>query len=327
VETRPLGRTGLTVSRIGLGLAAVGRPAYITTDRDRDLGPDRSVEALRARAHELLDAAVAAGIRYVDVARSYGLAEAFLGEWLRSRTGDPAADSLIAGSKWGYAYVGEWRLDAPVHEVKDHSLAMLRRQLAESRQLLGDRLRLYQVHSATFESGILDDGAVLAELLRLADDGLAIGLTVTGPNQSDVMRRAMAVEVDGRNPFGTVQATWNLLEPSVGPALAEAHATGRGVLVKEALANGRLAAPEAVPATLAEVAARNGVGPDAIALAAVLAQPWADVVLSGAATVDQLRANVGAATVTLEPDELARLSGLSEPADRYWAERSKRAWA
>jgi aryl-alcohol dehydrogenase-like predicted oxidoreductase len=48
------------------------------------------------------------------------------------------------------------------------------------------------------------------------------------------------MRVDGVRLFDAVQATWNLLEPSAGPALAEAHAAGLGVIVKEALANGRL---------------------------------------------------------------------------------------
>jgi hypothetical protein len=49
---RPLGATGLMVTSIGLGLAAVGRPAYIDLGRDSDLGPDRSVEAMRHTTHE-----------------------------------------------------------------------------------------------------------------------------------------------------------------------------------------------------------------------------------------------------------------------------------
>ena len=48
-------------------------------------------------------------------------------------------------------------MDAEVHEVKDHSLAALARQAAESRELLGDHLDLYQVHSATLDSGVLED--------------------------------------------------------------------------------------------------------------------------------------------------------------------------
>jgi aryl-alcohol dehydrogenase-like predicted oxidoreductase len=127
---------------MGLGLAAIGRPAYVTLGRSRDLGEDRSPERLRVRAHELLDAAYAAGVRYLDVARSYGLAEDFLAAWLAAR---PDVTDVTIGSKWGYTYVGGWRLDAEVHEVKEHSAAAFARQLAQSRDLLGPRLSVYYV--------------------------------------------------------------------------------------------------------------------------------------------------------------------------------------
>jgi aryl-alcohol dehydrogenase-like predicted oxidoreductase len=325
VEFRPLGATGLRVTPIGLGLAALGRPAYITLGHDRDLGPDKSEAALRARSHEVLDAAYAVGIRYIDAARSYGHAEAFLGAWLTDR-GRAVADVTV-GSKWGYRYVGGWRMDAPVHEVKDHSLAMLERQLAESRSLLGDRLRLYQVHSATFESGVLADRGVLGELVRQRDAGLVIGLTTSGPNQADVVRAALAVELDGRNPFACVQATWNLLEPAVGPALGEAHAAGWGVIVKEVVANGRLAGVADAPSGLRRVAARHSAPPDAVAIAATLDNPWADVVLSGAVTVGQLESNVAALGIVLDAQDRAELADLAEPAVAYWAERSRLDWA
>jgi aryl-alcohol dehydrogenase-like predicted oxidoreductase len=324
MEERTLGATGLRVSRIGLGLAAVGRPAYINLGRDMDLGADRPVEALRRRSHELLDAAMAAGIRYVDVARSYGLAEEFLGSWLDARPPDAVVPTI--GSKWGYTYVGGWRLDAEVNEVKDHSLAAFRRQLAETRAILGDRLSLYQVHSATLESGILEDRAVLAALADLGAEGVAVGLTVSGPRQAEVVRRALDVRIDGRNPFTSVQATWNVLEPSVEPALVEAHDAGWGVIVKEALANGRLARPETCPPAVAAIATRHAVQPDAVAIAAVLARPWADVVLSGAATVAELESNLAAPTVNLAPEELLELATLAEPADDYWAARSRLPW-
>ncbi|MGA8666195.1 MAG: aldo/keto reductase, partial [Candidatus Dormiibacterota bacterium] len=169
-----LGRDGPSVSRIGLGLAAIGRPAYITTNRDADLGGDRSQRALRERTSELLDLAYAAGVRYVDVARSYGLAEEFLSQWLVGRGG---VDDLVIGSKWGYTYVGGWDLTAPVQEVKDLSLATFERQYAETRALLGDHLRLYQVHSLTIESGVLEDGPLLAALARCRREGLLVGIT------------------------------------------------------------------------------------------------------------------------------------------------------
>jgi aryl-alcohol dehydrogenase-like predicted oxidoreductase len=318
-----LGSTGLTVSRIGLGLAALGRPAYITLGRDSDFGADRGIAALEQRCHDMLDAAYAAGIRYFDAARSYGRAENFLSTWLQAR--NPPKDTVTIGSKWGYTYVGAWRLDAPVHEVKDLSLETLRRQFAESRALLGDRLHLYQIHSATLESGILDNADVLGQLLELRSLGLAIGLTVTGPHQSEIIRQALRVRADGRCPFQVVQATWNLLERSAGDALADARDQGWGVIVKEALANGRLtASAEGEHLTaLRTNAAAQGTTIDALALAAALSQPWADVVLSGAVTTKQLASNLRALLSTRERDEWP---DIAEAPSGYWKRRSELGW-
>jgi len=327
MPVRRLGSTGLEVTPLGLGLAALGRPAYIDLGRAADLGADRGVEALERRCHHVLDAASAAGVRYLDAARSYGRAEEFLASWLRDRR--PAPEALTVGSKWGYVYVGGWRMDAEVHEVKDHSLANLRRQLAESRALLGPQLDLYQIHSATLESGVLEDRAVLAELAGLRAEGLAVGLSVSGPRQAEAVRRALDVQVDGAGVFDVVQATWNLLEPSAGPALAEGKGRGRGVIVKEALANGRLSPHGEGPplAMLGRLAARHGVGVDAVALAAALANPWADVVLSGAVSAGQLAGNLAAARLSLADDELEELRTLAEPAEAYWAARGRLRWA
>ena len=52
----------------------------------------------------------------------------------------------MIGSKWGYAYTGNWDMDAPVQEQKDLSVERFRAQLSETRALLGDRLDLYQIH-------------------------------------------------------------------------------------------------------------------------------------------------------------------------------------
>ena len=303
IPTGQLGSTGLIVSRIGLGLAALGRPAYINIGRQRDLGADRSVAELERRCHEMLDVAYTAGVRYIDTARSYGMAENFLSTWLNARA--LSQDAITIGSKWGYSYVGAWQLDAPVHEVKDLSLATLRRQIVESRALLGDRLQLYEIHSATIESHVLENVDVLRELLRLRTRGLVIGLTVTGPNQADVIRRALRVSVDGVNPFQVVQATWNLIERSATEALAEAKASGWGVIIKEALANGRLA------------------DRDVLAFAAALSQPWADVVLSGAVTPDQLESNLKSIALVREPEDWPDIT--ETPAD-YWSRRSTLAW-
>jgi aryl-alcohol dehydrogenase-like predicted oxidoreductase len=227
---RILGRTGLAVSPVGLGLAALGRPGYINLGHAADLPAARDVPAMEAHARAVLDAAWQAGVRYFDAARSYGRAEAFLAGWLAARQIAPG--TVTVGSKWGYTYTAGWQARAERHEVKDHSLATLRRQAAESQELLGPYLGLYQVHSATCESGVLQDRAVLDELARLRGRGWKVGLTVTGPRQGETVRQALGVVVAGEPLFDCVQATWNLLEPSAGPALAEARAAGLGVIVK-----------------------------------------------------------------------------------------------
>ncbi|WP_371502417.1 aldo/keto reductase [Kitasatospora sp. NBC_00374] len=318
-----------SIGRFGLGTAAVGRPGYITLGRDLDLPADRTVEALRRRTHALLDAAYAAGVRYFDTARSYGRAEEFLAEWLAARP-DAAADSTV-GSKWGYTYTADWQTSGvPVHEVKEHSAAVFDRQIKETRALLDRRLDVYLVHSVTPDSPALTDPALHRRLAALAGEGVRVGLSTSGPAQADAVRAALEVTVDGRPLFAAVQATWNLLEPSAGPALAEAHAAGWLVVVKEAMANGRLAGRNATGPDTAELrscAARTGASGDALALAAAAAQPWADIVLCGAATPEQLASNLTAAGLRLSPEDLAGLAPLAEPAEAYWRTRAALPWA
>jgi aryl-alcohol dehydrogenase-like predicted oxidoreductase len=326
-----LGATGLTVSHLGLGLAALGRPGYINLGHAEDLHHDYEIEAMEVRAHAVLDAAWAGGVRYFDAARSYGAAERFLSTWLASRRIAPEA--VVVASKWGYTYTADWQVQAEKHEVKDHSLPVLLRQSAESRELFGAHLDLYQIHSATMESGVLDNWEVLAELVRLRTTaGVKIGLTLTGPRQAETLQRAMDAAVNGERVFDCVQATWNLLEPSAGATLHTAHDAGMGVIVKEALANGRLTARNQEAAfaeqrwLLEEEAARLHTTLDALALAAVLAQPWADVVLSGAATVEQLQSNLAALAVPWDEQAQRRVDTLREnPAD-YWTTRGRLAW-
>lgn len=307
-------------ARLGLGLAALGRPGYINLGHAQDMLGDHSVAAMHRRCHEVLDFAWDAGVRYFDVAASYGKSEVFLADWLLKRSYKP-----VVGSKWGYYYTANWQIEAEHHEIKEHTLTRLERQWQNSQQLLGDHLDLYQIHSATFESGVLDNLLVLERLAEIKQSDMLIGLTLSGPNQADVLRKAMSVSIDGTPLFDAVQATWNVLEPSVGDALAEAHANGMEVIVKEGLANGRLtqrnAASEIEP--LNQKARSLGVTPDAVALAAVLAQPWASIVLSGAATKKQLASNVAATKLNISSSEFAH---LAESPVEYWATRSALNW-
>lgn len=323
---RSLGAVGPEVTALGLGLAALGRPGYINLGHREDLEGHRSIEQLEMHCHAMLDAAFERGIRYFDTARSYGQAEAFLSRWLAKRALRPG--DVVVASKWGYAYTAGWQVEAEHHELKEHTIDRLETQLAESRALLGEHLALYQVHSATFESGILEDREVLDRLAELRDEGMRIGLSLSGPRQADVLRSAMEVARGGRRLFDVVQATWNLLEPSVGDALREAHLEGFGVVIKEALANGRLTerndGDELAP--LREEAARLGSSLDAIALAAALAQPFADVVLSGAATVPHLESNLAALSIPARQLDRDRLARLTEAPETYWKRRAALPW-
>lgn len=303
------------MATFGIGLAALGRPGYMTLGHAGDL-PDTSEAGMFAQTCAVLDAGYAAGVRHLDTARSYGTGEHFAARWLSSR----GHRDVVVSSKWGYRYTAGWQTQAPVHEVKDLSLAHLQAQWAESTAALGPALGVYQIHSVTLESGVLDDGAVLDALAHIRDGGVAVGLSSTGADQAGVVRKAIAVERGGRRLFDWVQATWNLLEPSVGPALLQARAAGLRVILKESLANGRLTARGGV-APLLEAARARGTTPDALALAVTLAQPFADVVLLGAATVAQLESNLLSRAV--DP------SGFSlqpEAPQAYWAARQQLAW-
>jgi aryl-alcohol dehydrogenase-like predicted oxidoreductase len=264
-------------------------------------------------------------MRYIDAARSYGRAEEYLAGWLQERAVPPGAVAI--GTKWGYTYTANWRADAKVHEVKDHSLTTLRRQIQESRALLGSHLDLLQAHSVTLDSPILRSPGLLDELIRLRSEGVvrAIGLTLTGPRQGETLRAATLLEHAGLRAFDTVQATFNVLETSCGDALAEAHAAGLGVLVKETLANGRLVR-DSIAGQLKAIASRLGASVDALAIAFVLEQPWADVVLVGPARVSQLQSNLRALDLELDAPSRTALEALREAPDDYWRRRAALPW-
>jgi aryl-alcohol dehydrogenase-like predicted oxidoreductase len=178
---------------------------------------------------------------------------------------------------------------------------------------------------------VLDDATLHRALADLRSRGVRIGVSTSGQGQADTIRRALAIVVDGEPLFTSIQSTWNVLEPSAGPALAEAAEAGARVIVKEAVANGRLAPgggdDTPGPRRAAAMAAELGVGVDQLATAAALAQPWAWRVLSGAVSPDQLHSNIRATCLTLPADVLAELETLAEHPGPYWASRARRPWS
>jgi len=220
----------------------------------------------------------------------------------------------------GYEYVGGWSRTAVQHERKDHRRTTFDRQWPETLAALGTAPDVYLVHSVTPDSPALDDPELLAGLRELAATGVRVGLSTSGPAQGAVLDRALALP---GTPFSAVQSTWNLLETSAAPALPRAADAGWLVVVKEGVANGRLTAAGDQPAAAA-LAAADGQTTDALALGAALAQPWADVVLSGAVSRAQLAQNAAARPPRTPAADLAALA--QDPA-AYWRARSELAWA
>ena len=319
-------------ARLGLGLAALGRPGYVTLNHASDLGGRYDPTVMEARAHAVLDAAFDAGIRYVDVARSYGRAEDFVASWLSKRKIEPGEISVA--SKWGYTYTAGWSTSATQHEVKDHSVAAFERQLAESSERLGRYLSLYQIHSVTADGKTLEDNALIDAIARLRERGIRAGLSTSGAGQDVAIRRALAVRRDGERVFDSVQATWNLFERGAESALQEAHAAGMKVVVKESLANGRLTQGNRnddemfypLVAEIRELAEARGTTIEKLALAAALARPWADVVLTGAATVGQIKSSVDALELAYDAELEEQLHSVSISSAEYWQARSSFRW-
>jgi aryl-alcohol dehydrogenase-like predicted oxidoreductase len=304
----------------------------VTLNHARDLGGTYDLSAMEAHAHEVLDAAFDAGICYIDAARSYGRAEDFVASWLRTRKIAPS--DVVVASKWGYTYTADWSTSAQQHEIKDHSLAAFERQFAESYARLGPYLSLYQIHSVTADGKTLEDDALIDAIARLRERGIGAGLSVSGAGQDVAIRRALAVHRDGKRVFDSVQATWNLLERGAESALQEAHDAGMKVVVKESLANGRLTHEnrnddDVFSPRLAKIRAlaeSRGTTIEKLALAAALARPWADIVLTGAATVEQIHSSVAAVAVDYDAELDEQIRPLSIASEDYWRARSSFRW-
>jgi aryl-alcohol dehydrogenase-like predicted oxidoreductase len=159
----------------------------------------------------------------------------------------------------------------------------------------------------------------------------AVGLTLTGADAARALEQALAARIDGEPVFDAVQATFNCLDPSLAGPLAAAHAAGLGVIAKEVFANGRLtdadAAREPALAPLAALAHARGFSTDQLALAWVLAQPFVDCALSGAATTAQLASHVAATTMVLDDESDAAVAKVREVPAAYWARRAALPWS
>ena len=311
-------------SKLGLGLAALGRPGYINLGHHQNIGEDKSKEAMRNHCHLVLDYAFSKGIRYFDVARVYGESEDFLSSWIRKQN----QFNGFVGSKWGYEYLAEWNINAEIHERKDHSHSFLKKQWVETRMNLGKSIDLYQIHSVTPDSQVFQDRDVIQELHAIKKGGVDIGISTSGPEQKETIAQLLEIN-KSEKLFSFIQCTINIFEQSCIEILKIASNEGINVIAKEIFANGRLTnlndnLHQKNFTNLVEVALNLNVTIEDLALIWVYHLPFIKIVLTGASTIDQLEKNLNSLEkINLKIPSLVDFQLSKED---YWNTRKSLSW-
>jgi len=312
--------------QLGLGTAALGRPQYINVRQEKS--KEQDLETFKKQGFTVLENAYNLGIRYFDTAPGYGLAERLVLDWLQSKN-DP---SIQIATKWGYTYVANFNANATIHEIKEHSIEKLQEQWQVSKAFM-PHLRVYQIHSATLETGVLANEAVLNQLALLKKEhNLKIGITTTGANQVAVIKKALDVAVGGHQLFDAFQVTYNVLEQSLGDILSDLIQKNKKIIIKEALANGRIFRNNDYKKyhdlynELEHLSHKYGVGVDAIALQLCAQKVAKSIILSGASNTTQLQENLRLNTFRLTEEEIQELAAFKIDPITYWEERKQLQW-
>ncbi|MEW7281238.1 aldo/keto reductase [Aquimarina sp. 2201CG1-2-11] len=311
---------------LGLGTAALGRPQYINIRQENV--SNQNLEDFKQNGFRVLEEAYRIGIRYFDTAPGYGLAENLLLEWVKTKN-DP---TIHIATKWGYTYVANFDTNAKIHEVKEHSLTKLNEQWEVSKSFL-PYIKVYQIHSATLETMVLENSVILERLAFLKETyNLKIGITTTGANQVEVIKKALGVSVKGNQLFDTYQVTYNILDQSIREVSEVLDNQKKQLVIKEAMANGRLFENstykhyDKLYKVLEMLAKKYEVGIDAIALNFCKCTLPNAKILSGAASIAHIKQNAQATTFRLTTDEILLLSTFEVDPTLYWQERKQLAW-
>lgn len=209
METRKLGRSGIDVSVVGLGLWAVGGTEW---------GPTDDRESL-----ELVDAALDSGVTFFDTADVYGdgHSEELLGRAMRGRR-----DRFVVATKIGW--IG-WEGDASAYDSPEKLIAGFENNL---RRLQTDHVELLQCHIPFRER---NTDAFLEGMRRLRASGKVRAIGVSTSDFEYVRSVDEAVGID------SLQIDYSLLnrtpEEEIFPYCQE---KGVGVIVRGPLAMGLL---------------------------------------------------------------------------------------
>ncbi len=203
MEKRTLGRTGIEVTRLGLGLAEISR-----YEQRGEAGAD---------AARVLNLALDVGINFLDTAACYASTEALTGSAVSHRR-----DEFFLASKCGHAVETDaepWTAEV-IAESVDRSL----------RRLRTDHLDVLQLHSC--ELDVLERGEVIEAVLRAREQGKTRFIGYSGDNEA-------ALWAVGSGVFDTLQTSFNLVDQSSrGELLGAARAAGMGIIVKRPVGNG-----------------------------------------------------------------------------------------
>jgi aryl-alcohol dehydrogenase-like predicted oxidoreductase len=330
VKRRRLGRTGLTVSEIGIGTMTFGSMAD------------------EAASLRILDRAFDAGVDLVDAAEIYpvppdaswvGRTEEIVGKWLAGR----ARDAVILATKVA-GPLGGW-FQAPLRHGKtslDRHHVM--RACEESLRRLGtDYVDLYQTHWPDADVPIAE---TLEALDRLVEEGKVRYVGCSNQSCWGLAESLWQAEKHGTARYETIQNNFSLLNRRFEDELAACcRAQGVSLLAYSPLAGGVLSAKyqggawpdgarfaryrEHSPRTkvmaarfvseatlaaterLAEVAESCGLALPTLAVAWTLTRDFLGAALVGATSPEQLDATLTAADATLPPDALARIDAIS----------------
>jgi aryl-alcohol dehydrogenase-like predicted oxidoreductase len=308
LPTRALGQTGPTVSAQGLGCMGMSF-AYGAPDADESV-------ATIARALEL-------GVTFFDTADMYGFGH---NEELVGKALAPHRDEVVLATKFGI-YLNP---DDPSGRGVRGDAEYVRQACDASLGRLGtDHIDLYYQHRPDVTVPIEETVGAMAELVE-AGKVRHLGLSEAS---ADTIRRAAAV-----HPIAALQSEWSIfsrdIEDEIVPACRE-HGVGlvpysplgRGLLTGTVGSLDQLSDDDfrrsvprfqgdnldhnlALVAVVREIAEAHGVTPGQVALAWLAAQGDDVVPIPGTKRRTYLEENVGAADVTLTPDDLARLDDL-----------------
>jgi aryl-alcohol dehydrogenase-like predicted oxidoreductase len=290
VIARPLGRTGLTVSALSLGTAALGRAYGIAA-------PGAPLHRDEHDATALIRAAIDRGITLVDTAPAYGDAERIVGAAVERRP-----DVLVATK-----ISSDCRSAAAVLASVESSRRALRR----------DVIDVLQIHNAT--RPLIDESQITDGLVDAKARGLVRVLGVT------VYDEEAALAAIRSGAFGVVQVAFNVLDQRmIRSVIPTAGASGVGIVVRSAFLKGALTrrarwlpeplAPLRAAATRVrdEIAQGSWDALPSIAIRFCLSTAHVSSVLAGVTTVGELEAAVAAeAAGPLDPRSMAQAAALA----------------